>query len=230
MAIDPEQKRLWLREFRLNGFIVLRDFLPRDFVQAMHDELMPLLDAEHAKAVADGWARGRLPGRLALHIGPFADLMRGALADDRFRRNPVIEELVDAIMGEGRWKRGWTVVEACWKGSTHMTWHSDQKPDDTPDPAAPHETIRMAFNIPLVEFDEETGATEHIPGSHRLPFNAAHEGPWEELPNLFGVVLRLRLGDAVLRDGHTLHRGTPNRSDHVRPMLDQTYKKITTTD
>ncbi len=36
----------------------------------------------------------------------------------------------------------------------------------------------------------------------------------------------LRRGDAVLRDGNGLHRGTPNVTDRARPMLDRTYKRI----
>jgi len=43
--IDPVQKDRWLREFHLNGFLVLRDFLSRDLVQAMHDQLLPLVRA-----------------------------------------------------------------------------------------------------------------------------------------------------------------------------------------
>ena len=46
-----------------------------------------------------------------------------------------------------------------------------------------------------------------------------------EIPNIYPVQLQLERGDAVLRDGNTLHRGTPNLKDVVRPMLDQTYKK-----
>ena len=77
MPIDPVQKRLWLREFRLNGFLVLRKFLPVELVQRMHEELTPLLTAEHEKAAEDGYTKGRSRGRLSLHIGPYADLMRG---------------------------------------------------------------------------------------------------------------------------------------------------------
>jgi hypothetical protein len=152
VTIDPHQKDLWLREFHLNGFVILRNFLPPELVVEMHEELMPLLDAEHAKALKDGFERGRSPGRLSLHISDYADLMRGALADPRYRHNPVIEEMVDAIMGQGRWKRGWTVVEAVWRGAEFMGWHSDQKIDDTPDLDAPHEPLRVTYNIPLVDF------------------------------------------------------------------------------
>jgi len=47
-----------------------------------------------------------------------------------------------------------------------------------------------------------------------------------EIANVYPHRLRLHPGDAVLRDGNLLHRGTPNLTDRVRPMLDQTYKKI----
>jgi ectoine hydroxylase-related dioxygenase (phytanoyl-CoA dioxygenase family) len=228
MAIDPARKERWLREFQLNGFVVLRNFLPADFVAAMADELKPLLDAEYEKAKRDSFARGRGPGRLALHVGPYADLMRGALADHRYRQHPVVEELVGAILGEKQWKRGWTQVEACWPGSAFMGWHSDQEPEDTPDMDAPHATIRVTYNIPLVDFTWANGATEFIPGSHRLP-RSFHMDSVTDVAHIYPVLLTLQRGDAVLRDGNALHRGTPNLTDEVRPMLDQTYKKTGTT-
>ena len=226
MAIEARQKSLWLREFQLNGFIVLRNFLPADLVETMHDELMPLLEAEHAKAVKDGYKKGRSPGRLSLHIGPFADLMRGALSDERYRNHPLIVELVDAILGQAQWEAGWTVVEACWRGAEFMGWHSDQKIDDTPDLDALHESLRVTYNIPLVDFTWSNGSTEFIPGSHRLPRGFHDTEDMVHIPNIYPALLQLRRGDAVLRDGNTLHRGTPNLTDAVRPMLDQTYKKL----
>jgi hypothetical protein len=48
-----------------------------------------------------------------------------------------------------------------------------------------------------------------------------------EVPRIYPVLLTLDRGDVVLRDGNGLHRGTPNLTETVRPMLDQTYKKIT---
>lgn len=224
MALDERQKKLWLRELELNGFVVLRRFLPLELVRAMREELEPLLDAEYAKAKADDFKQGRNRGRLSLHIGEYADLLRGALADERYRRNPIVEELLDAVMGPGRWTRGWTVVEAVWDEADFMAWHSDQKVEDTPDMDAPHETIRMTFNIPLVDFTWQSGATEYIPGSHRLPRRFHTEG-LAGIPTIHSTRIDLWLGDALLRDGNVLHRGTPNLSGEVRPMLDQTYKK-----
>jgi hypothetical protein len=226
VAIDPQQKQRWLNEFHLNGFVILREFLPVEFVRAMHEELMPLLAAEHAKAVQDNFQKGRMPGRLSLHIAPFADMMRGALADARYRRNPIIEELVDALIGAGRWQAGWTVVEAVWKGAAFMPFHSDQKIEDTPDPDGPHETIRVTYNIPLVPFTWASGAMELIPGSHHLPRRFPNTFNFLEIRDVYSTRLELRLGDALLRDGNTLHRGTPNLTDEPRPMLDQTYKRV----
>jgi hypothetical protein len=226
MAIESRQKELWLREFNLNGFIVFRNFLAVDYVEAMREELAPLLQAEHAKATEDDYKKGRAGGRLALRIAPFADLMRGALADDRYRKNPIIEELIDAIIGPRCWKRGWTVCEAVWKGAQYMAWHSDQKVEDTPDVDAPHEPIRLIYNIPLIDFNWSTGATEFIPGSHRLPRSFHNSTELLEVPNIYPTQLQLNVGDAVLRDGNILHRGTPNLRDEVRPMLDQTYKRV----
>jgi hypothetical protein len=227
VPIDPDRKDLWLREFHLNGFIVLRNFLPVDFVRAMGEELAPLLEAEHAKAIRDGYAEGRTRGRLALHLEQYASLLKGALANDRYQKNPIIEELVDATLGPGRWKRGWTLVEAAFKGSEFMSWHSDQKPDDTPDLHGPHEIVRVTFNIPVVDFTWHSGAMEVLPGSHHLPRDFAGV---VGVANIYPYLLRLNVGDALFRDGNILHRGTPNLGEQVRPMLDQTYKKVLDTD
>ena len=223
MAIDGAQKEAWLQEFHMNGFVVLRNFLPVDLVASMHDELAPLLEAEYRRESEAGWGRGRAPFRLALDVAPFAALMRGALASDLYQHNPAIEELVDAILGT--WRRGWTQVEVPWKGSTYMPWHSDQTVGDTPDPSAPHETVRVTYNIPLVDFTWSSGAMEVLPGTHWLPRNF-WEGKDIRKVRVHPVRVELARGDAMVRDGNILHRGTPNLNDQPRPMLDQTYRKV----
>lgn len=50
MTLDPRQKDLWLREFRLNGFVILRRFLPVDLVTAMHEQIQPILSGEFERA------------------------------------------------------------------------------------------------------------------------------------------------------------------------------------
>lgn len=227
MQPDAATKKRWLLEFGLNGFVVLRNFLPQDFVVQLHDQLAPILRGEYEKASKDEWSRGRGTGRLALDLAVYGKLLGGALADERYSRHPVIEDLVDTIFGEHGWRRGWTNVEAAWKGCRHMTWHSDQTPEETPDFDGPHETVRVTYNIPLVDFTWASGAMEIIPGSHRLPRSFFERDSILDVQNLYAWNLDLKRGDAILRDGNGLHRGTPNFLDEPRPMLDQTYKRGT---
>ncbi len=222
--IDPVQKDRWLREFHLNGFLVLRDFLSRDLVQAMHDQLLPLVRGEYERIEREGLQRLRAAGRLSLDVGRYADLLGGPLADPLYRNNPVIEELAEAILGPpGTWGRGWSQVECAFPGCGYMTWHPDQTPDETPAGDGPHHTVRLTFNIPLVPFTWATGAMELLPTTHLLP-RAFVARSLQDVPSLYPVRLDLALGDAVLRDGNGLHRGTPNVSDTPRLMLDQTYR------
>jgi len=224
MAGDPHQLELRLREFRLNGFLILRAFLPADLVAQMYLELEPILRAEYLT-----WQRGesrsaRGPARFAFDISRYAEVMRGgALADDRYRRHPEIETLVTAILRPASWVRGWSQVECVWPGSKHMDWHSDQTLDDTRNPDDPNRTSRITYNIPLVDFTWANGSMELLPGSHWQP-RSFQSASFNEVANVYPVSLRLQRGDVVLRDGNTLHRGTPNLCEQPRPMLDQTYK------
>lgn len=222
--IGPVQKDRWLREFRLNGFVVFRDFLPADLVRAMHDQLLPLVRGEYARIEREELHRLRAPGRLSLDVGRYADLLGGPLADPLYRRNPVIEELAEAILGPpAAWRRGWSQVECAFPGCNYMSWHPDQTPDETPPGDGPHRTVRLTFNIPLVPFTWATGAMEVLPATHLLP-RAFLTQNVQEIAHVYPVRLDLALGDAVLRDGNGLHRGTPNVSDGPRLMLDQTYR------
>jgi ectoine hydroxylase-related dioxygenase (phytanoyl-CoA dioxygenase family) len=104
-----------------------------------------------------------------------------------------------------------------------MGWHSDQGLDETPDPEAPNHTVRVTYNIPLTDWTADNGAMELLPGSHRQPWSfTSHNAAG--IAHLWPVRPDLRVGDALVRDGHCLHRGTPNLTDEPRPMLDQTYR------
>jgi hypothetical protein len=217
-------KERWLREFRLNGFVILRSFLPRGFVVELAEQMGPILRGEYDRALRGESQAQRGPHRLSLDVGRYAELLGGPLADDRFRRNPIVEELVEAILGpRDRWGYGWTRVEAAWKGSEYMGWHSDQVYDETPDPDAPNRTVRVTFNVPITEFTWANGATQYLPGSHAHPRRFL-DGGMLDVAHLWPAQPTLALGDCILRDGNGLHRGAPNLTDSMRAMLDQTYR------
>lgn len=189
----------------------------------MHDQLAPFLAAEHDRAERGESRAFRSPGRLSLDLAHPIRLLGGPLADDRYQRHPEIEDLVRAVLGpDERWKRGWTQVECAWKECRHMSWHSDMPLADAP--AGPPRTTRLTYNIPLVEFTWANGALEMLPGTHLHPRSFLAD-PFHDV-RVYPVPLHVDLGDAILRDGNTLHRGTPNLTDAPRPMLDQTYKSL----
>lgn len=223
MALDRSEKELLLREFRLNGFVILRNLLPPDLVTRMYEDLAPVLATEY-RALQSGKSRAvRGPQRVAFDITSYCKLLKDTLGDDLYLRNSVIEEILDDILGS--WRRGWTQVECCWKGSEYMSWHSDQTVEETPDMERQTGTVRVTFNIPLVDFSWRTGPIEFLPGSHLQP-RSFQSYSFVRIPHVYPVAPQLRRGDALLRDGNLLHRGTPNLTDAPRPMLDQTYKII----
>ena len=223
MALDTSEKELLVREFRLNGFVVLRNLLPPDLVASMYGDLAPILAVQHKTMESGDSKAARGPRRVALDISPYCNLLKDTLGNDLYLRNPVVEELVDNILGS--WRRGWTQVECCWKGSEYMDWHSDQTVEETPDMELQSGTVRVTFNIPLVDFNWSTGPIEFLPGSHMQP-RAFHSYSFVQVPRIYPVAPRLRRGDALVRDGNMLHRGTPNLTGQPRPMLDQTYKIV----
>jgi ectoine hydroxylase-related dioxygenase (phytanoyl-CoA dioxygenase family) len=104
-----------------------------------------------------------------------------------------------------------------------MTWHPDQTPEESPAGDGPHRTVRLTYNIPLVDFTWANGAMEVLPSTHLLGRDFLSQNI-QEISHLYPVRLDLAVGDAVLRDGNGLHRGTPNLTDAPRLMLDQTYR------
>lgn len=224
MPLDPARKAAWIKELRLHGFVVLRGFLPVDFVAALAAQMDPILRGEYERALAGASQTRRGAHRLSFDVARYADLLGGPLADARYRSNPDVEEMVEAILGpRGGWGYGWSRAEASWKGSDYMAWHTDQVLDETPDPGAPNRTVRMTFNIPITPFTWANGATQFVPGSHLQAWNFLNDD-FLDLPNLHTAQPTLMPGDCLLRDGNTLHRGTPNLTSSVRAMLDQTYR------
>jgi hypothetical protein len=206
-----------LYELRLNGFIVLRDFLPRDFIEALKAQVQPLV-LGYAERVAQGdtsIVRGR--NRVSIDLKPYAKLLAGALEDARLRRHPMVTRLLDTVMGS--WREGSLFAECPLPGSEYMTWHPDT---DDAFLSRPLRTERMTFNVPLGDVNDSNAPMQIIPGSHRLHHHDVAE--IYRIPQVHAVSLLTRTGDCILRDGNALHRGTPNLTAAPRIMLGQTYR------
>lgn len=218
--MEPELKELIVYEIRLNGFVVLRNFLPLDLIEALREEVRPILEGAIRRLEKGEQSELRGPNRICLDLPPFIKHLGGPLEDERFRRNPVINELADAILG--RWRYGVTKAECPLPGSQYMQWHPDS---DDKYLQGPVRTERLTFNVPLGDVNDANGPMEIIPGSHRMHHleSARH---LLSIQQVHSVKLLSRKGDCILRDGNALHRGTPNLAGQPRIMLDQTYRAI----
>ena len=150
--------------------------------------------------------------------------------------NPLLESAVAAVLGDGAWLGFYNGNVNC-PGSGHQPWHFD-RPWSWKTPAEaradsvawPPPTTTLSCSLALTDITAATGATEVFPGSHREA--AVVDWPRGERPqnhpdllDAWGpaVAMEIPKGGVCLRDPRMWHRGVPNRSRVVRPMMALTY-------
>jgi hypothetical protein len=167
-------------------------------------------DAADARARArpDGTV-GRGPSRYYFALPPewlsgFADLVT----------HPWVTGLCGRMLGPD-----WRVVEIGFDvplpGAVDQPWHRDFA---APAGAA---LTSLAFNVTTVTVTEEMGPLEIVPGSHRADGSTWDHGMFPAGGDWADRAVRKlpRAGDASVRTGLAVHRGTTNRSGRSRPVL-----------
>lgn len=86
--------------------------------------------------------------------------------------------------------------------------------------ALPAHSINLA--IPLVDLDEEIGPMELWPCTNGNLRDADQDAL---VPYMHSVKPALPAGSLLLRDVRTWHRGTPNRSQRIRPQITISYHR-----
>ena len=79
----------------------------------------------------------------------------------------------------------------------------------------------ICVNFLMVDFTRENGAIRQIPCTHRssAPIPTLEEEPrWMK-----NCIICAPAGTALIRDVRCWHGGTPNRSDHARPLTNAHY-------
>ncbi|MAE63140.1 MAG: hypothetical protein CMJ18_02605 [Phycisphaeraceae bacterium] len=220
---DMDQK---IAEFRVNGYTVFEDLIPVEKIDRMREAFMALLDQVREREteirdVEEGDLRtGK--GRLQrVHRYCMDWPLDPPLGDPEVYEHPVIVEFFERYFVDK------DIFISClhsnnpYPGSVYQNWHRDTKLL-TPNIGNPsHPT--SAVKVPLVDTCEENGSFEVIPGTQYLAI-PEYEGKYNDMLTQPGFHLNprrvnMKRGTVWMQDPRTIHRGTPNTSDHARPEL-----------
>jgi hypothetical protein len=191
--------------------------LPGAFAAEWATELRQDFDMLFAEALSvPGGTVGRGPCRYYFAVQP--ERLRGFLD---LMTHPWLRELSERMLGPD-----WVVVEVGFDvplpGALDQPWHRD-----FPMPELTRERqvlTSLAFNVTTVTVEPDMGPFEIVPGSHWEDGAGFANGMFPPPELGAGYAARAqrkmpRLGDASVRTGLAIHRGTRNLSRLARPVL-----------
>ena len=218
-------------DIEARGFAVVAGLVSPATTALLMDSMLE--DVEWVRAMNTATRHEQATGRGHLQLGlrRYAPYVRDDLV-----ANPLIENVVAAVLGEGAWL-GFYNGNVNLPGSVHQPLHFDRPFSWRSEAAArrdgqrwPPPTTTLSCSVALSEITEANGATEIYPGTHqetavtqwslgeRLsehPALVERWGPPSRMP--------IPAGGICFRDPRMWHRGVPNSSDEVRPMIALTY-------
>lgn len=148
----------------------------------------------------------------------FTPTIAGPFADRRYHSNPLLFPLIQRALGEDCVLGAFGSVVS-FPGAPAQFIHRDSASlydDFNIDVRLP--AYALTILVPLVDANSQTGSTRVWPGTHREPsFEKAKEMP-SESPDV-------PMGSVLMTDSRTLHGGSPNVSDRVRPIVYNSYHR-----
>jgi hypothetical protein len=193
---------------RSDGFVIFDSVLDESLVQRMHKALLKRID-EYVVTVLDGRPQTRYHLPLSL-TDPFID--------DLVIRNPLAMPTLVETLGDDL-AISYFGSDTAGLGSTYQDVHADGRPL-FPELPLNLPTYGVAVNFPLVDFHEENGPLEIWPNStHHL----AGVDPQVGSTLTGGTPVVAPAGSLIMRDLRLWHRGTPNYTTELRPMVAVVY-------
>jgi ectoine hydroxylase-related dioxygenase (phytanoyl-CoA dioxygenase family) len=192
------------KAFAENGYVVIKNVVPKDRLAALHARLMD--EFEQAKRSGRLFAGG---GQVSGHLNCFPG------AEARFAYEALKDAGVVDFIREISPKSVREPNVGCnfnLPGSVTQHYHMDRT----------YTNEFMIANVTVVDTTIENGATDVIPGTHRKFYKFwrfALERPWRNR-----VRVESNAGDVVVRVSNLWHRGMPNHSTQARPMLAYTWE------
>ncbi len=224
-----------IQEFLINGYVVFEDFIPSSKAEALHAELLPMLEKVRSRdsKVLSGdldTGRGRVTEPLRYKI---ETPWRMPFADPALYENTTVLQLLERLWGSSDFQISDYISYHPCPGCGVMNWHRDGElfAANVVLPVFPALSLKVA----LVDTNEQNGSFELLPSTHHCGVpELSHmpgSGGGRKLNRMIEsgrypsrMRLNLKRGSAYICDARVIHRGTPNRSDHARMELDISYR------
>ena len=157
--------------------------------------------------------------------------LRSPFTDERLVMNPALVSGVKAVLGGDHLELDTFSHVDSLPGAGMQQWHGDVDPifKRTGSRTSMEEqfstpTMGLVVIVPVVDVDAHNGPTEFATGSHmNLGIDYWPSAVESEVPPTPHLAIPAKRGDIVLFDLRTYHRGTPNRSNKVRPIIYMSY-------
>jgi hypothetical protein len=202
VTLSAQQVEELARAYDSDGYVVLRDVVSRERLLGLRDALL------------DEFARTKSAGQLFEGGGMFSGHLNcfpGQVS--RF----VFESLQDQGVIDLARKLSPQAVRLPNVGCNMNLPGSSAQNNHIDGYAA---TAFIIINVAAVDTDESNGAMELTPGSHKRDYKY-----WEfVLARRPARRMHMKAGDVVLRSSALWHRGMPNHSAAIRPMLGFTWE------
>lgn len=190
-----------------DGFCVLRGHFPKEILRSWREAFTPLLEAHIER---EGHLQNRGAARYYVTL-PFT----APFSDSLIFEDEDILAIVELLAGEDP-VMCQLATDTPLIGSVYQDIHRDAPPL-FPETGQETPPFQLAVNFPLVDVNVENGPLEVARRTHLI---SKEEG----LRQLAAGDVKLEpitmsLGDVIIRDVRGLHRGTPNLTEHPRPMV-----------
>lgn len=204
---SDEQINSFVEEALRDGFCVLRDHFPKDKVLDWQKACLPLLDKQ---IELEGEKTSRGSSRYYVTF-PFSM----PFSDPAFYEDPDILAIVERLAGKN-FVMCQLASDTPILGSEFQEIHRDCPPL-FPENSFETPMFQLAVNFPLVDVTPQNGPLEIVRGTHMM---TREEGLRRiETKETFIEPIPMKIGDVLIRDVRTLHRGSPNRTNAPRPMV-----------
>jgi len=189
--------------FEQNGFVVFRNVVPQDKLAGLQIKLMEEFESssQSGRLFSGG---GLISGHLNCFPGRESKFAYEALRDHGVLE--LVERLIPGTVSNMRVGCNFNLP-----GSVAQHYHAD----------SPFKAGFMVVNVAVVDTDLENGAIDVLPTTHKqfYPF-------WlYALERAYRLTTRIPMkrGDVLVRTSNLWHRGMPNLTNRVRPMLAFTF-------